>query len=112
MKITSLFIGSLLSLSPFLFGMGDEPHDAHTYAPPAEVSSQMYNGTGKVKSIAEDHMSLRIFHDPIPELKWPAMNMRFDVADHDLIHPFEVGDTVRFEFIRKEGKQIITKIFK
>jgi Cu/Ag efflux protein CusF len=55
---------------------------------------------------------VRIFHDPIPELKWPAMNMTFDVIDHDLTHSLEVGDTVRFEFIQKEGKQIITKISK
>lgn len=112
MRTTSLFIASLLSFSPFLFGMGDEPHDAHTDAPSVDVSSHMYKGTGKIKSIAEDHRSLRIFHDPIPELKWPAMNMRFEVADHDLTYPLEVGDTVRFEFIRKEGKDIITKIFK
>lgn len=112
MKMTSPLVIPLLCISPFLFGMGDEPHDAHVYAPPAEIARQVYSGTGKVKSIAEDHMSLRIFHDPIPELKWPAMNMTFDVVDHDLTHPLEAGDTVRFEFIRKDGKQIITKISK
>jgi Cu/Ag efflux protein CusF len=112
MKRIALWIFPLWFLSPFLFGMGDEPHDTHIYTAPSEVAGQTYNGTGKVKSIAEDHMSLRIFHDPIPELKWPAMNMRFEVIDHDLTHLLEVGDTVRFEFIQKEGKQIITKISK
>lgn len=112
MKMTLSLVISLLCISPFLFGMGDEPHDTHIYAPPSEITQQVYHGTGKVKSIEEERTSLRIFHDPIPELKWPAMNMTFDVVDRDLTHPLEVGDTVRFEFIRKDGKQIITKISK
>ncbi|WP_366141279.1 copper-binding protein, partial [Sulfuricurvum sp.] len=46
------------------------------------------------------------------ELQWPAMNMSFDVIDHELTLPLEVGDRVRFDFIRKEGKLIIIKISK
>ncbi len=109
---TVLWMISSLCVPFFLYGRGDEAHNHSSHAVAAESTQQMYSGSGKVKSIADDHMSLRIFHDPIPELKWPAMNMKFDVVDHDLTHPLEVGDTIRFEFYQKDGKQIITKIAK
>lgn len=102
----------MLTLLPVLAGaMGDGPHDSHPHNL-TQSSEQTYSATGKVKSISEDRRSLRIFHDPIPALKWPAMNMKFDVSKDDLNDRLEVGDTVRFEFIQKEGKQIITKISK
>ncbi len=103
---------ALLVFTLTVSAMGTEAVEDNTCGSPAETTERAYRATGKIKSIAEDHMSLRIFHDPIPELKWPAMNMTFDVMDHDLTHPLEVGDSVRFEFIQKEGKQIITKISK
>lgn len=111
MKTVLIIVSSLFV--PFLvYGMGDESHEHSGHVAAVEASQQTYSASGKVKSIADDHMSLRIFHDPIPELKWPAMNMKFDVVDHDLTHPLEVGDTIRFEFYQKDGKQIITRISK
>lgn len=87
--------------------MGDEHHD-HSLI----VTEQTLHASGTVKSIADNHESLRIFHDPIPALKWPAMNMQFEVMNHDLTHPLEVGDRVDFEFVQKEGKNIIVKMSK
>ncbi|MDO9055400.1 MAG: copper-binding protein [Sulfuricurvum sp.] len=108
MKIFSLAVLAVFSLSP-LMGMGDE-HQNHISS--STISEQTFHSSGTVKSIAQNHESIRIFHNPIPELKWPAMNMEFDVIDHDLTHPLEVGDKVDFEFVQKEGKNIIIKIKK
>lgn len=107
----SFFSGWVLSafLVIPLFSMGDEHHDHQSSTVATE---QTIHARGTVKSIAQNHESLRIFHDPIPELKWPAMNMSFDVIDHDLTHALEVGDKVQFDFIQKEGKSIITRISK
>lgn len=91
------------------FAMGDEHHN-HSAAP--MVSEKTIHASGTVKSLAPNHESLRIFHDPIPELKWPAMNMPFEVIDHELTHPLEVGDRVNFEFVQKEGKHIIVRMKK
>ena len=91
------------------FGMGDEHHDHQQHS---NVSEKTIHASGTVKSLAPNHESLRIFHDPIPELKWPAMNMPFEVIDHELTHPLEVGDRVNFEFIQKEGKHIIVRMKK
>lgn len=105
-------LGFLLCISNSLvWGMGDEHHHDHGSSAQAVVQ-QTYHATGVVKSIAENHESLRIFHDPISELKWPSMNMPFEVVDHELTHPLEVGDKVEFDFMMKEGKSIIVRMKK
>ncbi len=102
---SSLVLTAFLSLP--LFAMGDEYHEH------ASISSvQVIHAKGTVKSIAENHESLRIFHDPIPSLGWPSMNMPFEVVDHELTHSLEVGDKVDFEFIQKEGKNTIVRMKK
>jgi Cu/Ag efflux protein CusF len=104
---SSLFLTSLLAFP--LFSMGDEHHD---HQKSAVIAEQTIHASGTVKSIAENHESLRIFHDPIPSLGWPSMNMPFEVVDHELTHSLEVGDKVNFEFVQKEGKSIIVKMKK
>lgn len=106
-KYALLFVGFA---TPLLMGMGNDVHDAHSHPAPLERSQPSIAATGKIKAIGEDHTHVRIFHDPIPELKWPAMTMRFEVSDHSMIEALRVGDNVRFDFIRQDGKQIITKI--
>ncbi len=108
MKIISLAVLAVLSLSP-LMGMGDEHRD---HASGSTLTEQTIHASGTVKQISQNHESIRIFHDPIPELKWPSMNMQFEVIDHELTHPLEVGDRVNFEFVQKEGKNIIVKMAK
>ena len=102
-----LFLTALLALP--LFSMGDEHHE---HAGASVPSAQTIHASGTVKSIAENHESLRILHDPIPSLGWPSMNMPFEVVDHELTHSLEVGDKVNFEFIQKEGKSIIVRMKK
>lgn len=85
--------------------MGDEYHDRQ-----ATVVEQTISASGTVKSIASDHMSLRIFHNPISALNWPAMNMPFDVADPELVSSLRVGDKINFDFVQKEGSNVIVKI--
>ncbi|MDP3291738.1 MAG: copper-binding protein, partial [Sulfuricurvum sp.] len=70
MKIISLAVLAIFSLSP-LMGMGDE-HQNHISS--STITEQTFHSSGTVKSIAQNLESIRIFHNPIPELKWPAMN--------------------------------------
>lgn len=103
-----LYIPVILTilLSGSLYGEEHHHHDMSTNQ--QDVSSISAYGT--IKAIAEDHQSIRIFHEPIAELKWPAMNMKFELQNHELIHPFAVGDKVHFEFIRQGSSNIVTKI--
>lgn len=108
-KILKGLCWALLTFTASVSAMGDE-HQGH--AKKEAIAGKTISASGTVKSIADNHESVRIFHDPIPALKWPAMNMPFDVVDHELTHPLEAGDRVNFEFIQKEGKNIIVRMKK
>ncbi len=110
-KFLSAVSFALLTFSPMLLGM-DMGHEHHAHYESAESATETIKTSGTVKQIADNHESLRIFHDPIPALKWPSMNMPFEVIDHELTHPLEVGDKVDFEFIQKDGKNIIVQMKK
>lgn len=86
----------------------------HSYASMGVEHNQdsSIHASGKIKSISTDKTVVRIFHDPIPELKWPAMNMPFSVQDSTLVNGLQVGDRVSFEFISEGGTNTITKIKK
>ncbi|HQS67903.1 MAG TPA: copper-binding protein [Sulfuricurvum sp.] len=90
--------------------MGNKKHDHSSSS--NVVSTATIHASGTVKQIADNHESLQIFHDPISALKWPAMNMPFEVVDHELTHPLKVGDKVDFEFIQKDGKNVIVRMKK
>lgn len=109
MQFISLILMAILGTISPAMAMGDEHYD---HPQNGAVIEKTVRASGTVKSIAQNHESLRIFHDPIPELKWPAMNMQFEVINHELTHPLEVGDRVNFEFVQKEGKNIIVKMAK
>lgn len=133
-KILSAVCFTALTLSPAIWGMDmsnsksmdmencndmnmskgmkmeNKQHDHSSSS--TTVSTATIHASGTVKSIADNHESLQIFHDSIPALKWPAMNMPFEVIDHELTHPLEVGDKVNFEFIQKDGKNIIVRMKK
>ncbi|MEW5832512.1 MAG: copper-binding protein [Campylobacterota bacterium] len=105
----SVLIALALSAASLeLMGMGDEPHEHHDSVK-TDVR-QVYSASGKIKSIAENGESVRIFHDPVPALKWPAMNMKFEFSEGVSERSFKKDETVRFDFIEKEGRYIITKI--
>lgn len=109
-KIFSTAVLALLSVTPMVWGMDMGEHVDHQKN--AVVSENTISASGTIKSIAPDHMSVRIFHNPIAALNWPAMNMPFAVADHELLHSLQVGDKVHFEFVQKEGNDVIVKISK
>lgn len=109
-KILSAVYISVLAVSPMVWGM--DMGENHSHPKNTVISEQTIHASGTVKQLADNHESLRIFHDPIPALNWPSMNMPFDVIDHELIHPLNVGDRVDFEFIQKDGKNVIVRMKK
>lgn len=109
-KFISAVCLGLVVFSPIVWGM--DMGESHSHPKDAIMSEQTIQASGTIKAIAENHESVRIFHNPIPALKWPAMNMPFEVIDHELIHTLSVGDRVDFEFIQKEGKNIIVRMKK
>ncbi|MCK8515877.1 copper-binding protein [Methylonatrum kenyense] len=53
-------------------------------------------GQGILKGIDTEASTVTLSHEPIPELRWPAMEMDLSLRDAELASGFEAGDAVRF----------------
>jgi membrane fusion protein, copper/silver efflux system len=84
-------IDSEASLRSALTRMGTPPSAQSTPGP-----SSAYRTTGKVEAIDKEEVTLS--HEPVPELKWPAMTMAFRTPAGGLPKDLKVGDDVQFEF--------------
>ena len=69
---------------------------------PAQASPQ---GTGKVVSVDRAKLRIKLAHDPVKSLGWPAMVMDFNVTNASLLDGLKEGDAVQFELgkTRPEG---------
>ena len=76
----------------------------------SDQKSEIYTTRGRIEGIDKTAQKLKIWHEPIPALKWPAMTMNFSLDDVALMKGLNVKDKVRFD-IRIEGaNSIITDI--
>ena len=67
---------------------------------------------GEVKKIDEAQGKITLRHDPIANLDMDSMTMVFVVADPEMLKVVKVGDKVKFEADRVEGRITVTKIEK
>jgi Cu/Ag efflux protein CusF len=68
--------------------------------------------TGEVRGLNLKAGQLKLKHDPIPALGWPAMVMAFKVQDNKLLGGLKVGDAVTFSFVSGEAGHVVTVIQK
>ncbi len=109
-KFLSAVCVGLVIVTPMVWGM--EMSENHLHPKSTAVSENTVHASGTIKSIADNHESVRIFHNPIPELGWSSMVMPFDVINHELTQPLSVGDRVDFDFIQRDGKNVIVRMKK
>ncbi len=77
----------------------------------APVGEDAVRGTGTVDAIMPDQGMIRLAHDPIPEIGWPAMNMSFALAADLDPGRIDQGDRVEFEMVETlDGAWMITGI--
>lgn len=65
---------------------------------------------GEVIAIDKDASKVKLKHEAVPELKWPAMTMFFPVADKSQLDTLKVGDQVEFEFAKTTSGPVINQI--
>jgi membrane fusion protein, copper/silver efflux system len=73
----------------------------------------LHRGRGKIADLEAAQGTVRIEHDPIPSLKWPAMTMAFAVADRKQLAALKPGDTVEFDLRSQpnpEGYYVLERI--
>lgn len=83
-------------------------NDAHHQQADMQKS---YAVTGEVVAVDKTAGKVKLKHEPVPELDWPAMTMFFAVTNKSQLDVLKAGDQVKFEFVRKEGgASLITQI--
>ena len=67
---------------------------------------------GVVRQIKPEAGKIKIAHDPIAPLHWPAMTMDFRVKDKAMLKEVSAGDKITFELGRDASGLVITRIEK
>ncbi len=92
-------------------GGGTADADSAPAAHQHEASGQMkHEGLGVFKDVNAAEGKVKIAHEPIPALEWPAMTMWFSLQGA-LPKGINAGDKVRFELQRGgNGQWVIVRI--
>ena len=75
----------------------------------APAKAAVHRTTGVVKSLDAAKGTVTLAHEPVPTLKWPAMNMAFKISP-ELAKGLQAGQKVNFEFEAQGMSATITKI--
>lgn len=102
--ITSVFVLIASAIAIPGFTMDDMP------MPSEKVSEKVITGKGKVMSINKSTNQIRLKHEPIPALNWPAMNMEFKVKEKALLDKVKIGDNVTFTLAPSGQDYVITSL--
>ena len=71
---------------------------------------QVHKATGKVTKVDLANSSITIAHEPVPSMKWPAMNMAFQVKDKAMLDKVKPNAKVDFSFTQTGKDYVITEI--
>ncbi len=74
---------------------------------PPEQMPEVAWATGTVGELYEDESVVIINHLPVPEWKWPSMEMEFSYAESADVSQLEVGNSVRFSMRKLESGEIL-----
>ena len=100
MKLTKTLL-SLTAAGALAFGApalaGDHSHHGHhgDHGKQQETG-RTAEGVGVIRAIAADGKSVTLHHEPIRELRWPAMTMDLVLADPKLAASLKEGAKVDF----------------
>lgn len=102
--LISVFIVTMFGIANTLTYANDAHHQ--------KIETQKsYAVQGEIVTVDKDAGKVKLKHEPIPELDWPAMTMYFEVADKLQLDVLKAGDQVKFKFVRREnGAPLITQI--
>ncbi|MDE1948497.1 MAG: efflux RND transporter periplasmic adaptor subunit [Burkholderiales bacterium] len=111
------------NLKAVIGGMGGHAdHDSTTAAASAAASGAAatpastgaatgHRGEGRIESIDPKAGTITVEHQPIADLKWPAMTMEFKAANAALLKGLQPGQQVGFEFVeRQPGEYVVTSV--
>jgi Cu(I)/Ag(I) efflux system membrane fusion protein len=89
---------------------GQFPDEDDAAGPPAQVSERRLTASGIVRGVMPSERKVRLEHDPIPALDWPAMTMNFRVLDTVAIDGLEAGQAIHFTMVRDGDAWVIEQV--
>lgn len=93
------------------FAMAAVPGHAEDARHPKSEAQKSYAAKGEVVAVDKVAGKVKLKHEAIPALEWPAMTMFFAVADKAQLDTLEVGARVEFQFVKVSGSApLITEI--
>lgn len=84
-------------------------HEASPSAASSEMQTHMTKGT--IQSVDREAGTVKIAHEAVPSLNWPAMTMEFKLSNAQDSAGLKEGEQVEFHFTEESGGQYaITQI--
>lgn len=94
-----------------MFGIAAVPAYAENALDPKAVAQKSYAAQGEVVAVDKAAGKVKLKHEAIAELEWPAMTMFFAVADKAQLDALAAGSRVEFQFVKVNGgAPLITQI--
>ena len=103
---------ALISVVAFaILGIAVTPIYANDDHHPKAEAQKSYIVKGEVVVVDKAAGKVKLKHEAVPELDWPAMTMFFPVAEKSQLDAVKVGDQVKFQFVMvSNGGPLITQI--
>ncbi|ODT86093.1 MAG: hypothetical protein ABS69_00235 [Nitrosomonadales bacterium SCN 54-20] len=84
-------------------GMGNKPNANDSEA-------VTHKTTAVVKGVDAANGKVKLAHEPVKSLNWPAMTMGFSVEDPALLDKLVVGKKVEVEFVQQGSGYVVTAV--
>jgi Cu(I)/Ag(I) efflux system membrane fusion protein len=76
--------------------------DSATHQKPEKAKKRRITARAVVRGVMPDERKVKLEHEPIGELKWPAMTMNFDVDSTVSLDSLEEGQNIHFSMVETE----------
>jgi Cu(I)/Ag(I) efflux system protein CusF len=93
----------ITALALAAFGIAAVPGYADDAHHPKTEAQKNYAAKGEVIAVDKAAGKVKLKHEAIAELEWPAMTMFFAVADKTQLDALEAGARVEFQFVKANG---------
>ena len=101
----------IAALATVVFGIAALPAYAIDTLHPNAEAQKSYAAKGEVIAVDKVAGKVKLKHEAVAELKWPAMTMFFAVADKAQLDALDAGTRVEFRFVKANGgAPLITQI--
>jgi Cu(I)/Ag(I) efflux system protein CusF len=100
----------MLTLIFFVSGLPAAQSAGMSDKPAVGSEATVHKTTALVKSVDAANGKVKLAHEPVKSLNWPAMTMNFAVKDPALFDKLIPGKKVEIEFIQQGSSSVVTAV--